>query len=365
MAAPHIVFVCSRLDMPGGIEKAVLSLAGLFAEKGQRVTVLVLDESSGSFYPLPAGVRVRYEALFFGIAPQKSWLARKLDFFSGLRQLRRLWAGLQPDVVIATDYPYVAAAVLSGAARRAAVWSWEHHAYGWLKKSAFWKSLLAYAYPRLRGVVCVNKVEAERYRALNKNTVCIPNFTALPAQNSAASLDEKTILTVGWLIPRKGTDLLLEAARIVFEKRPDWRWKLIGTGELEPDVKRFVAENNLEKNLLLQPPARSNLSADYSNASVFVLPSRVEVFGLVLTEAMSFGLPCVGLSVADGPAAIIRHGEDGLLVPGTDAQALAEAVLQLVEDEDLRKTFGQNAKKNVRRFAPDVIYEEWKKTLNL
>ena len=128
----RIVFVCSRLDLPGGTEKAVISLAGLFAEHNHKVTVLVMDEAKGSFYRIPNGVTILYENLRFGICPEKNWLARKVDFFQSIYRLRKLWPVLLPDVIIATDYPFVAGIVLSGGKRFARCFSWEHHAFGWL-----------------------------------------------------------------------------------------------------------------------------------------------------------------------------------------------------------------------------------------
>lgn len=345
--------------MPGGTEKAVISLARLLATNKHKVTVLVLDGASGSFYGIPDGVKMQYENLRFGICPDKNWVGRKLDFLQSIRQLRRIWLAIQPDAIIATDYPFVVATVLSGGTQFARCWSWEHHAYNWLKKSAWWERLLRYTYPKLHGVVCVNEVEAKHYRSFCRKVEVIPNF--VPALTEKfGTLEEKQILTVGWLIHRKGIDLLLPAAKKVLESHPDWKWKIIGSGEQEEDVKRFIAENKLERNLILQPPVRDDLSGDYHQASIFVLPSRVEVFGLVLTEAMAHGVPCISLSRADGPASIISHEEDGLLV-AEDANELADAVLRLIEDDTLRKQYGQNALQNVQRFAPEIIYREWEK----
>lgn len=260
-AAKHIVLVCSRLDLPGGTEKAVVSLAGLFAAQKLRVTVLVLDDAADSFYAIPGDVNVKYENLRFGICPEKNWLARKLDFFNGIRRLRKIWSELKPDVIIATDYPFVVATVLSGGPKIARCFSWEHHAYGWLKKSAWWERLLRFAYPQLHGVVCVNKAEIKHYQSLCRKVIAIPNFVATNTAKPA-TLDAKMILTVGWLIHRKGIDLLLPAAKKVLTKHPDWSWKIIGGGEKETEVKNFITENRLEKNLLLQPPASDDLSPE-------------------------------------------------------------------------------------------------------
>jgi hypothetical protein len=66
-ATNHIVFLCSRLDLPGGIERAVVATSNLLAENGHRVTLLVLDTSTASFYAISPKVTVLVEPLNFGI----------------------------------------------------------------------------------------------------------------------------------------------------------------------------------------------------------------------------------------------------------------------------------------------------------
>ena len=221
--------------------------------------------------------------------------------------------------------------------------------------------MLRYAYPRLHGVICVNEAETKHYRPVCGEVISIPNFVAA-GNTITATLEEKTILTVGWLIQRKGIDLLLPAAKKVFAKHPDWKWKLLGTGEKEQEVKNFIAENKLEENLILLPPVTDEISSRYQQASIFVLPSHIEVFGLVLIEAMAHGLPCIALAKADGPANIISHKEDGLLVED-DPNQLANAVVSLLENKSLRQRYGQKALQNVKRYSPEAIYTEWKRIL--
>jgi len=94
-------------------------------------------------------------------------------------------------------------------------------------------------------------------------------------------------------------------------------------------------------------------------SSVMVLPSRSEGFGMVLIEAMECGVPCVSFDCPSGPRDIITHGEDGFLVEKENIQELAEKLLVLIENENLRKRMGEAAKLNVQRYATEAIVKQW------
>ena len=101
--------------------------------------------------------------------------------------------------------------------------------------------------------------------------------------------------------------------------------------------------------------ATERLEVEMSKASICAVASRFEAFGMVLIEAMSCGLPVVSFACPNGPAEILTHGEDGLLVPPEDVDAFASALHGLIEDEDERRRIGAQAQRSARRFAPDRV----------
>ncbi len=74
---------------------------------------------------------------------------------------------------------------------------------------------------------------------------------------------------------------------------------------------------------------------------------------------MACGLPCVSFDCPHGPADIIKDGEDGILVKNGDIQGLADGLIKLISDENLRKKMGATAKTNVQRFLPETILKQW------
>lgn len=355
----HIAILCSRLDLPGGIERAVVNTANLFADNGHKVTLVILDDTDKSFYPIHSSVELIQQPLSFGITPDGNVVTRKIKLLGDVLKLRRLLKQLQSKLVIATEYPLAAAAILAGGRKQSKVISWEHHHYYELQRNSFWNNVFRLTYPRLDAIVCLNKDEQKLFGNINPKPVVIPNF--IEAANRS-DLTYKTILTVARLTTVKGIDHLLTAAKEVLSSHPAWQWKLIGDGEMKEDVLSFIKKENLEDRLILQPPVDHNIIAEYQQASLYVMTSRNECFPMTLLEAQSVGLPCIAFDCESGPRHIITS-ENGILVEKENIAKLAEIISSLINNEEPRNSMGTKAMENVRRFSPSAIYTLWQQEI--
>ena len=99
---------------------------------------------------------------------------------------------------------------------------------------------------------------------------------------------------------------------------------------------------------------------NYCRSSIFVLSSRYEGFGMVITEAMSCGVPPVSFTCPCGPHDIIDDGKNGLLVENGNIEMLAEKICYLIENDEIRRKMGQQARIDVERFKIEQIAEQWK-----
>lgn len=353
----HIAILCSRLDLPGGIERAIVNTANLFAQKEHLVTLVILDETKNSFYPLFPAVQVIQQALSFGITPEGNVISRKIKLLTDVLKLRKLLKDLKADLVIATEYPFAAAAILAGARKISKVVSWEHHHYYELKRNVFWNKVFRLTYPRLNAVVCLNDDEKRLFASINHQPVVIPNFIE---PSSPSLLTNKLILTVGRLTAVKGTDLLLQTAKLVLLEHPAWQWKLIGDGDMKEQVIQFIEKENLQNRLIIQPPVSHSIISEYQNASLYVMTSRNECFPMTLLEAQSVGLPCISFDCDSGPRHIIKNEENGLLVEKENSSQLAAAVSSLIVDDAKRKEMGELAINNIQQFSSNKAYQLWK-----
>lgn len=351
------MFLCSRLDLPGGIERAIVNTANLFSENGYKVTLLVLDETSRCFYPLNSSVAILQQSLSFGITKEGNIFTRKVKLLSDVLKLRRILKTLKPNRVIATEYPFAAAAILSGTRKRANVFAWEHHHYYELRRSKFWDRLFHYSCPRLDAIICLNEDEKKLFQRVNNNVVVIPNFITPGA--SPSSLNNKVILTIARLNHVKGMDRVVELAKLVLMKHPDWKWKLIGTGEMEKDIYIRGAEQGLLPALDIQHPRDHQIMNEYENASVYVMLSRNECFPMVLLEAQSAGLPCIAFDCETGPRHIIKQDKNGILVENDNLNAMAAAISSLIDNEEKRKAMGRHALHDIKQFSPEIVFKLW------
>jgi glycosyltransferase involved in cell wall biosynthesis len=171
------------------------------------------------------------------------------------------------------------------------------------------------------------------------------------------------VLGVGRLIPKKGFDILVKACAILHKKRVPFEAIIVAEGgEHEKEIRRLIAVNGLENNVLLPGPmSQSQLFSEYQKASAFCLPCRVLENGdrdgipNVLMEAMAVGVPVVSTPISGIPE-LIDDGVNGLLVPSEDPGALAEAFLRLTGNSGLAANLSRNGRETIQsRFNGDTL----------
>jgi glycosyltransferase involved in cell wall biosynthesis len=157
---------------------------------------------------------------------------------------------------------------------------------------------------------------------------------------------------------QKGYDRLLLSWRQVATKFPDWQLHIYGKKDISLGLEDLAGELGITNSVFFYDPIKS-ITEVYQKASVFVLSSRYEGFGMVLTEAMSHGVPCVSFDCPHGPADIIDHEENGLLVKNGDVLDFALQIEKLIAAPTLRKTMGEKAVHKADSFSQEAILPQW------
>jgi len=176
-----------------------------------------------------------------------------------------------------------------------------------------------------------------------------------------------TILSVGRFVKKKGFPYLIEACRILKEKRYDFRCQIVGAADEDSEaVKQLIKKYHLENITLLQDAvAQEELRQMYRECTIFALPCLIVGNGdrdgipNVLVEAMATAKPVVSTEVSGIPE-LVTHSSDGLLVPPQDPVALAGAFEKLLLDQALRARLGRNARQKVCE-----VFESTKTTVAL
>lgn len=173
--------------------------------------------------------------------------------------------------------------------------------------------------------------------------------------------DESTkIVTVGRFDYQKGYEYLIQVAKKVLAKMPDWTWEIYGSGK-QDEVERIrdlITENDLQDKLVIKG-LEKNQDLIYGDKGIYVMTSRYEGLPLVLLEAQQYNLPIVSFRCPTGPGEIVEDGVNGYLVECYDTDKLSEKLLELMEDEVLRQSFSEHAKDNMDKFDKDKIIQQW------
>lgn len=167
------------------------------------------------------------------------------------------------------------------------------------------------------------------------------------------------ILYVGRLSAEKGVTQLVPMLAALRKQGHEVVLDLVGEGDLRPPLEAQIAATDLENVVSLHGyvPLGASLMALYQRADIFVLPSLVEGMGKVLLEAMAAGLPIVATRVGGIPH-LITHGENGLLVPPQDSEALADAVASLLDQAALRQQLSRAGLMVARRYTLENLTSE-------
>lgn len=179
----------------------------------------------------------------------------------------------------------------------------------------------------------------------------------MPKENYASG-KPFTFLHIGRFNEQKNHKGLLEAFQKVLVQYPDCRLKLLGEGELLEETKELAKALKIEANVQFLGSS-TNVYPHLHDADAFLLPSNYEGMPMTIIEAMGTGLPIVATAVGGVPD-MLTDGESGLLTP-VEPDAVADACIKLIENEDLRKKLAEKALAASCRFSAVFMAEEYAK----
>jgi glycosyltransferase involved in cell wall biosynthesis len=163
------------------------------------------------------------------------------------------------------------------------------------------------------------------------------------------------LVHAGRLGPEKNVDVVLRAFALLADRCPGCTLDVIGDGPARDSIERLASRLGLRDRVrMLGFMDRAHLARAYADYDAFVTASTIETQGIVLLEAMSAGLPVVGVDALALPE-LVRHQRDGIIVEPGDVDALASAMERLLGDEDLRARFGKACREDVRPHALESV----------
>jgi glycosyltransferase involved in cell wall biosynthesis len=385
-----IVFCTPALYSTGGVERVVSFKASYFAEQLGYDVAIIVTEGRGRdcYFPLSDKVKVINFELGFEELWKASFVKKVYLYLTKQRQYKRLLKAelmrIRPDVTISmlrreinflTDIPDGSKKIGELHVNRANYRNFEANDSNGLKRffARFWMKSLLRKLKRLDQLVVLTDKSKAAWPELSNVTVIPDPITILREKGTVNSerfaaagkrgVGVNRVVTIGRYAYQKGYDLLLQAwaelSRIrELENSEEWTLDIFGQGD-QADYRQLMTYLGIDTNRChLNGPVEDVVKV-YQNSSIFVLSSRFEGFGMVLVEAMACGLPVVSFDCPAGPDEIITDGVDGLLVPSGDVHALAEKLMVLMSDENLRRRLGQQARQTAQRYDMTVLVNQW------
>ena len=174
---------------------------------------------------------------------------------------------------------------------------------------------------------------------------------------------EKTITAVGRIDENKNHELLIRAFAQIAGQFPEYRLVIYGEGDKRQELCKLSEELGL-KNRISLPGSIEDVSEAIYKTSVFVLSSNTEGMPNTLIEAMIMGLPVIATDCpCGGPAELIRSGENGILTPVGDVNAMKDNLQYMLKNLQNAEKMGKQAKITGEMYRPEPVLKEWEKYL--
>jgi glycosyltransferase involved in cell wall biosynthesis len=373
-----ITFLLGSAYGMGGTIRATLTLANHLATRHEVEIVTLHRRRTDPFFPIDEriGVRtlmdvrrgVRPGRLDARLGRHNSRLVPRSERIWSEITLRgdyRLWRalrGLETDVLISTR-PAFNLLAARFAPRGVVVVGQEHlhldaHRAGLKEHMRRW-------YPRLDALVTLTEADRRAYTdfltGAPTRLEVIPNALP-PGAKPVSGLDAPVIAAAGRMVKVKHYERLIGAFAKVAASHPDWRLRLYGTGPEVPRLRGVAALHDLGGKVEFMGRT-GDIHAAFAEASIVALSSSFEGFGMTIIEAFAGGVPVVSFDCPQGPREIITHGQNGLLVPPGDTDALADALNELVDDPAERHAMGAAAHQAAARYDITTVGWQWETLL--
>ncbi len=353
--AGKLAFYIGSLNK-GGAERVFVNLAEYFQNKGYQI-VMVTQYQKEDEYVLAEGIR----RVISDIPPEETTGSRAVNFYRRMSRLHRIWKKERPDLVLScvgkNNFMAVVTTMFTKTKPVVSVVGEAKEEY----PNRLMKALANLLFPFASGVI----LQTERSKSffsqrVSRTSVILPNsLNPLFIRERFRGEREKRIVSVGRLDGNKNHEMMIRAFAGLAGRYPEYTLTIYGEGELREHLQKLIASLGLEEKVFL-PGVVPDVAERIEKAALFLLVSYSEGVSNALIEALALGLPVIATDVpSGGTQELIRHGENGLIIPPGDEEALKAAMERLLSDGEYAERLGEQAHKIQERLAPERVNRQW------
>lgn len=359
-----ILLYVNSMNKMGGIERVISNLSNAFVDK-YKVTILVKDKPT-SAYPLDSRVEVlslNHEMKWDMNNRLKRITAVPINIIQSIFGLRKFFKNHKYDIVY-TSFPTNGLEVyFADKNYREKIVASEHASY--YAYNSVYKNIKKWLYPRLNAISVPTTMDTNIYIKLGYKAYYIPHLSTYNEIHEN-SMKSRRIINVGRLTSDKQQSLLLDIWKTVNDLIPnlDWKLQIIGSGEEEERLKQKISEYSFDNVEMI--PHITRISDYYTDAELFAFTSKMEGFGMVLLEAMSFGVPCISFDCPSGSRDIIDDNKNGILVECYNSSLYAKKIVEFINSSEEEKKMMSKASQNkVLNWDNKAIIDKWIKLFEI
>lgn len=355
-----LLYITNGVHGSGGLERVLSIKASYLAEHyNYDVTILCLNGLKEPFYRFSSKIK------FVSINVSGNPLAYFLNYKRGIINIIKT---VKPDIISVCDdglKGFLLPQILNNNIpiiyeRHASVslnFNKEDRSFLQKIKNKFTYCIMRWAATKFDKFVVLTNGNLKEWKAGNLEVIPNP-LSFYPKELPQKTKLPKTVVAVGSHSYNKGYDLLLQSWKKVNKEFPDWKLMIYGKKNPKCGFQELSNQLGISSSVIFNDPI-PNIEEAYANAAMLVLPSRSEGFGMVLIEAMAYGLPCVSYDSPHGPGDIITDGEDGYLIENGNIDEFANRIINLIKNSENLVQMGINARINVENYLPQKIVQQW------
>lgn len=333
----------------GGAERVICNIANKLAEIGDEV-VLVAVHNRESAYSIDKRVRV-----INGLSGKRP--------LSKLITLRKILKNEKPRATLSFLTHINLFTILATLGMDINLVISERNDPAREPKKLVRRLMRKFLYPLSDGFVFQTEQAKDFFsKYIQDRSTVIPNPVFVDAVEKP-KIRKNKIVNVGRLVQQKRQDDLIRTFKIINQIFPEYTLDIFGEGPEEENLNNLIKKLKLEHVVSLKGSVK-DLHDQIKDASIFVLTSDFEGMPNALMEAMSLGIPCISTDCpVGGPRELIRHMENGLLVPVSDKEELVKAMQFLIKNKQMQEKFSKESIKVLEDYSLDRISTKWREFL--